>query len=67
MMNLLNYAPFWRGEGQGGKDHEGEVLHSEACRGRKVRGDEIRPTGKAFDVILTGGRAVSVWDIGDED
>jgi hypothetical protein len=53
-MNLLNYAPFWRGEGPRGKDHDREVLHSEACRGNKLRGDEIPPTGKGFYVILTG-------------
>ena len=34
-------------EGSGG-------LHSEACRGSKLTGDKIRPTGKAFDDILTG-------------
>jgi hypothetical protein len=51
MMNILNYAPFWGGEGPRGKDYEGEVLHSEACRGSnfKPRGDEIPPTGKALD------------------
>ena len=33
------------------KDQEGEVLHSEACRGSKLRGDEICPMAKAFDVV----------------
>jgi hypothetical protein len=45
------------------------VLHSETCRGskKKLKGGEIRPTGKAFDVILTGDHgAVSVRDIGDD-
>jgi hypothetical protein len=35
------------------KDHEVEVLHSEASRGSNLRGDEIRPMAKAFDVVLT--------------
>lgn len=30
MMNLLDYASFWRGEGPRGKNQEGEILHS-AC------------------------------------
>ena len=35
---------------------------------KQTRGDEIRPTAKAFDVILTGDHgAVSVRDIGDEE
>jgi hypothetical protein len=46
-------------------------LHSEACRGRELRGDhhdEIHPTGKAFDDILTGEHvAISVLDIGDDE
>jgi hypothetical protein len=43
-------------------------LHSEVCRGSKLRGNEIRPTGKAFGVILTGDQgAVSVRDIGDDE
>jgi hypothetical protein len=46
MMNLLNYTPFWRGEGpQGGGFALGA---SEARRGSKLRGDEIRPTAKAL-------------------
>ena len=45
------------------KDHEG-VLYSEACQGSKLRGDEIRPTANALDVVLTGHHgAVSVRDI----
>ena len=54
------------------KDHEGEVLHSEsdseACQGSKLRSGEIRPTAKAFDVVLNGNHgAVSVRDIGDDE
>ena len=46
----------------------GENLHSETCRGTKLRGDEIRPTAKVFDVVLSGDRgAVSVRDIGDDE
>jgi hypothetical protein len=49
------------------KDHEVEVLHSEASRGSNLIGDEIRPMAKAFVVVLTGDRgAVSVRDIDDE-
>ena len=49
-----------------GNVHEGEVLRSETCRGSKLRGDEIRTTGKAFDVVLTDGHdAVSVRVIGN--
>jgi hypothetical protein len=45
-------------------------LHLEACqcRGSKLRRVEIRPTRKAFDVILTGDHgAVSVGDIRDDE
>jgi hypothetical protein len=61
-MNLLNYAPFWRGD-------EGRTARGRFCtRGSKLSGDEIRPTGKAFDVILTGDYgAVSVRDIGNDE
>lgn len=44
-----------------------QVLHLEVCRGRKLRGDEIRPTADiAFDVVLTGD-LVSIRDIGDKE
>ena len=46
----------------------GEVLHSETCRGSKLRGDEIRLMAKALDVILTDDHgAVSVRVIGDDE
>ena len=43
-------------------------VHSEACRGSKLRGDEFRPMAKALDVVLTGDHgAVSARDIGDDE
>ena len=48
------------------KNHK-EVLHSEACRGSKLRGDEICLLN-AFEVILTDYHdAVSVRNIGDDE
>jgi hypothetical protein len=60
MMNLLNYAPFWRGEGPRGGRY---------CTRRPVKdansGDEIHPRVK---VISTGDHgAVSVRKIGDDE
>jgi hypothetical protein len=64
MMNLLNYAPFWRGEGQTGRG-------GFALRGlsrKQTQGFVQRRRVNAFDVILTGDHgAVSVRDIGDEE
>ena len=53
MMNLFNHAPFWGGEGPRAKDYKGEVLYLEAYQGSKLRGDEICPTWKAFNIVLT--------------
>jgi hypothetical protein len=54
---------FGEAKDQEAKEHEVEVLHSEACRGSKLRGDETRPTAK----VLSGDHsAVSVRDIGDD-
>ena len=36
---------------------EREVSHSDFCRGN-FRGDEIRPTAKAFDVVVMTGKMV---------
>jgi hypothetical protein len=49
---------FREAKDQEGRITRGNFLHSEACRGRKLRGDEICPTGKAFDVVLTGDHGV---------
>ena len=50
------------------EDDEGEVLHSKACRGKslsKLR--VIHPTGKVFDIVLTGDHgAVSLRDVVDD-
>ena len=46
-MSLIIYAPFFKEA----KDHEGETLHSEACRGGKLRSDEII-MANAFDVVF---------------
>ena len=67
MMNLLSYEHIEEARDQEAKNHEGEVLYLDDCRGNKLRGDEIRPTAKTFDVVTTGNHgAVSVRDIGDE-
>lgn len=50
-MNVLTYAPFWRGTQRAGP------------RGLGGQGDEIRLTGKVFDVINDHG----VRDIGDDE
>ena len=64
MVNILNYAPFWRDEQPRGKDHEKVCTRESKLSGDS---DEICPTGKAFDVILTGDYGdVSVRDI-EED
>ena len=62
MMNLLNYAPFWR------RTAKGRFCTRRPVEEAKLSGDEIRPTVKAFDVVLTGDRgAASVRDIGDDE
>ena len=38
-------------KGREGKNHDGEVLHLEACRGSM--GDEICPMVKGFDAVLS--------------
>ena len=50
-MNVLTYAPFWRGTQRAGPG------------GLGGQGDEIRLTGKVFDVINDHG----VRDIGDDE
>ena len=44
-------------------------MDSEACRGSKLKGDEIHPRGKTLDVVSIGDHgAVSVRDvIGDDE
>ena len=51
---------FGEAKNQVGNFHDREVLHSEAssCRRSKVRGDEICPTGRAFDVVSTGDHGI---------
>ena len=46
-------------------DRKGKVLHSETRRGSKLRCDEIRPTGKAFDDILAGDHGVAQYGISE--
>ena len=50
MKNLLNYPPFFKGAQRTmreGPRRVQEISHSETevCRGSKLRGEEIRPTG----------------------
>jgi len=55
MMNLLNYAPFWRDGGP----QRGSFALGGLTRKKTQRGDDIHPTAKAFDVVLTGGCCLS--------
>ena len=47
----INYSPFWRGKGPRGK---GRFCTRASVKEAKLRGDEIRPKAKVFDVVLTG-------------
>jgi hypothetical protein len=44
MMNLLNYAPFWKEA----KDQEGEGIALGGLSRMQTQGDEIHPTGKSI-------------------
>ena len=62
--NFIDSPTTWRGEGS--RERVFTLGGGEACRGGKLRGDEVRPTAKALDDGLTSD-VDSLRDIGDEE